>query len=381
MPPKPGLRVLVATPYGSEGKGGIDRLNDAIFSAIAGRDDASDVVMSRLVTRGKKGLVAAQFVFACALARFFAAGLSRRVDILHIHLSDGGSIYRKCALGVLSSWFRIPYVVHLHGVRYQEFWVNASPMLTPWIARLFRRSSRILVLGDYWAKVVSSALPELVDKVFVLPNASKASQRAIATQDQPTKVLFLGQLGARKGAHVLISALARASKGPWQATLAGDGAVDEFRTLVQHLELAERVKILGWQSDAEVACLLRSADVLVLPSFAENLPMAIIEAFGHGVPVIATPVGAIPEVVTHYVNGILVPVGDVEALAAAIERIVADRPLREALGAQAKADHAKKFDFDTYVQKLLGIWRSSVASHGPSMSKPGRVQTRPQNAS
>ena len=78
-----------------------------------------------------------------------------------------------------------------------------------------------------------------------------------------------------------------------------------------------------WLGPDETATLLRSADILVLPSFVENLPMVVIEGLAYDLAVVATPIGAVPEVIGHERNGLLVPVGDVEALAAALYRSIA----------------------------------------------------------
>src|SRR4051794_1530381 len=82
--------VLVATPFGLNGRGGIDRLNDAIFEALNAAPK-KEVVTERLITRGQRGLFAAQFVFALALIKLILRRVTGRIDLLHIHLSDWGS--------------------------------------------------------------------------------------------------------------------------------------------------------------------------------------------------------------------------------------------------------------------------------------------------
>src|SRR5204863_6670367 len=100
----------------------------------------------------------------------------------------------------------------------------------------------------------------------------------------------------------------------------------------------------------------------VLPSFAENLPMSILEAFACGIAVIATPVGAVTDVITHETTGLLVPPGDVDALTDALRRLIADGKLREALGAAAKRDHAQYYEIGAYTSQLTAIWLKAAAS-------------------
>jgi hypothetical protein len=90
--------------------------------------------------------------------------------------------------------------------------------------------------------------------------------------------------------------------------------------------------------------------------------MSILEAFACGIAVIATPVGAVEDVITHESNGLLVPVGDVDALANAIRRLIEDRTLREALGAAAQRDHAKHYEIGAYISRLTAIWFNAADS-------------------
>ena len=352
------IKVLIATPYGRDGRGGIDRLNDSIITAL---QSDSTFRVTRLVTRGKRGLLAAQFIFAHALVRFLFSALVGRIDLLHIHLSIRGSSYRKSVLGLVAQLMGVPYIVHLHGIDYREFWSSAHPLLARAIDRLFSHSERIVVMGRYWADVITDRLPQTNNKIVTIPNATPTSSSAhVPAADDRVRITFLGQLGARKGTPHLIAALGRlAHRQDWTATIAGDGEVSESREQVgQHL-IADRVLVPGWLELRERDRLLRNTDILVLPSLAENLPMVIMEAFARGIPVISTPVGAIPEVIEHGRNGLMVPVGDEGKLAEALEQLIEDPVLRRRLGRAARRDHAERYDFETYVGGLTKVWLES----------------------
>ena len=165
------FRVLVATPLGLHGRGGIDRLNDMIFEFVDAQPELH-IRIRRLVTRGQRGLLAAQFIFAFALVRLCFAALRKQIDVLHIHLSDKGSCYRKIVLGAVSRSLGVPYVVHLHGAVFNEFWSGAPPRLALAICRLFDRSEHIIVLGRYWASVVCERVPSAIHKISIMPNAT-----------------------------------------------------------------------------------------------------------------------------------------------------------------------------------------------------------------
>ena len=133
----------------------------------------------------------------------------------------------------------------------------------------------------------------------------------------PPHLVFLGHLSARKGVPELLEALASPALAalPWRATLAGGGPVDEFRARAAALGLADRVAFPGWIDQPAASALCAAADILVLPSHAEGLAMSVLEGLAHGLAVVATPVGAHAEVIEPEQSGLLVPPGDVAALA------------------------------------------------------------------
>jgi glycosyltransferase involved in cell wall biosynthesis len=330
--------------------GGMDRVADLIIEALAARADLG-IRVERLTTRGRGGFLRGCLVFVAALARFWLAGRRGQVDVLHIHLAAGGSAYRKLLLARLAWRLGIPYVVHLHGSRFHEFWPSLGPLSRRAVDRMFRDSARILVLGRFWAGLVVNCVPEAQSKITVFPNATRHH------------ISCLGLLGPRKGTPQLIEALGRlAGNDNWRATLAGNGDVEQSRALVQKLGIADRIEIPGWLDETGIDAVLRRTEILVLPSFAENLPMAILEGFAHGLAVVATPVGAIPDVIDHDRNGLLVPVGDVEALTAAIGRLIENPHLRHKLGAAARQDHAERYDIKAYAPRLAAIWCQAVQS-------------------
>ena len=206
---------------------------------------------------------------------------------------------------------------------------------------MFAGSQSVIVLGEYWAGFVASRFPEIKDKLTVFPNACHAGKRFPA-DDGSLRILFLGKLVKAKGVSELIGALGRLRDRPnWSATIAGDGIADIWRRQAEELGIADRVNFPGWLRPEEASRRLQEADIFVLPSFVENLPVSLIEAFGVGVATITTPVGAIPEVVRDGENGILVAPGDEDALAEALIRLLDDPELRRQLGDNARRDHAE----------------------------------------
>jgi glycosyltransferase involved in cell wall biosynthesis len=154
-------------------------------------------------------------------------------------------------------------------------------------------------------------------------------------------LLAVGSVIPRKGYDVLVAALAKLRHLSWRLVVAGDcgrspEASRQIRADIVRLGLADRITLLGAVASEQVAPLYASADLFVLPSRFEGYGMAYTEAIAHGVPVVGTTAGAIPQTVPADA-GVLVPPGDVEALAATLQRLIADPQERERLAAGARA--------------------------------------------
>ncbi|KRQ97115.1 glycosyltransferase family 4 protein [Bradyrhizobium valentinum] len=356
------LRLMVATTFGQHGRGGIDRLTDLIIDTIDQRGDLG-VKAVRLVTRGQKNIYWALVVFAQALVRFAIAASRGEVDLIHIQLAWRGSAYRKLIIAAVARYFGVPYIVHLHAGQFDRFWSTCGTYLRRRINRLFEDSAAIIVLGNYGARVILDRLPTLQDKITILPNASTSPNQPNPgrSESERIRISFLGRLEPEKGVPQLVDALGKlAWRADWTATIAGSGELQQTRAQAQRLGIADRVDFPGWLDPSETAALLQQTDILALPSFIETLPMAVIEAFAHGVAVVATPVGAVPEVIAHGRNGLLVPVGHVEELASALDQLLENGTLRRSLGEAARRDHAERYEINAYITRLVSIWRKAA---------------------
>ena len=358
------LRVIVLTP-GVGGLGGISRMMDNVSDELAGRRDTG-VEVRFVSTRGDIPLLK-PLVFLQSVLRVALPCMTGRADMLHLNLASSGSTVRKLIFGAIADTCRTPYVIHLHGAEYREFWASRSPLAAGVIERFFRRAAGILVLGQVWQEFVGQRVPEAAQRITILPNATRASSLPPGVhRRQDVVISFLGRLGPRKGTPQLVAALAGlpADSG-WRAVLAGDGEVAETRTLVHNLGLADRVDVPGWVGPDKVEQILQETDIFVLPSLAENLPMSIIEAFAHGIPVISTPVGSVPEMIEDGRTGLIVPVGDSTALADALHRLIKDTELRQALGRNARDAHETHYLLSSYTDRLVALWLAAARQKRP----------------
>src|SRR5690606_25900584 len=200
------------------------------------------------------------------------------VSLVHINLASRGSTYRKYLYSILCRLAGVPYLLHLHGARFVEFHDGSGFFGKLIIASLFNHAARVIVLGEYWRNFVSVSLNVPDDRISVLHNAvKKVAFSSKSEQPCAPVILFLGLVGHRKGVPELVSALGNeALRGlDWRAVIAGDGDIEPYLHAVDRHGLSGRVEFPGWVDSTQVEALLSQADILVLPSHAENLPLSM----------------------------------------------------------------------------------------------------------
>jgi glycosyltransferase involved in cell wall biosynthesis len=354
------IRVLIATPAGVDGRGGIDRIM-ATLSEGMDRQAAGDIHVAFQATRGHGHVALSPFYLLAFLVRMLAMRLFGGLDLVHINLSSKGSTYRKLIIAQWARLLRVPYVLHLHGANYQSYWIGDHSLMDRLIRRMFEGSARIIVLGTVWRDFVAKRAPAAADRIVIIPNATDAPALPHKGGGAQTHILFLGRIGDRKGVPQLGEALHRMQHLPgWRATIAGDGAVEEARQQALAYGIGDRVELPGWVGGDTVAQLLSEADVLVLPSLAENLPVSVIEGMAAGLAVVTTPVGAVEDIITDGVTGLLVPPGTVDELTDALTRVVEDKSLRDRLGTAARAFHRERLSLAPFAAAVSETWRQAA---------------------
>jgi glycosyltransferase involved in cell wall biosynthesis len=172
-------------------------------------------------------------------------------------------------------------------------------------------------------------------------------------------LLTVGRLQAPKDYSTLIAALERLRELSVRTRIVGDGPDRATISAAIHDRgLAESVELLGDRDDVET--LLASADCFVLSSLSEGLPLSVLEAMATGLPVVASDVGGVHELVVDGVTGALVPPSDPDALAAALQALLADRERGAQLGAAGRARVLADFTVDRFQQAHLDLYRSLV---------------------
>jgi len=292
----------------------------------------------------------------------------KRVGLVHLHAAQETSFLRKSIFLFTARLFGCPTLFHLHGGKFDSFYADSNAFYQAYIRKTLNSSTCVITLSSFWTDRVREItdhpdIRNFYNPVILRHHAGSTSQRAI-----PPVLLFMGRLGQWKGTDDLVraSALLREWKVDCSLVLCGDGEIDATARLVGELDLQNVVTLKGWVAGEEKYHLYSVATVFVLPSYNEGLPIAILEAMAAGLPVVSTPVGGIPEVITDESEGLLVPPGDVPRLAAALRRLLEDPELAMRLGRAGRAKVAAVFEASKALEPLNELYRSFAAVRGIS---------------
>jgi glycosyltransferase involved in cell wall biosynthesis len=279
-----------------------------------------------------------------------------------VHTSHGFSFYRAAAYVFISSWlWRRPVVVHVHGSSFEEFVDDASLPVRLLQRTVFTAAAAVIVLSEGWADVLAQRTDS--EKIHVIPNAVDPSAFGPATTESSPTIAFVSDLLERKGVHELVAALDRLSERVderFTVDIAGRGPLQED---VQSFAAEhEHVHYHGYVSEAEKRRLLDEATIFVLPTHAEGLPFALLEAMAGSNAVVTTTVGSIPETLSAD-HGILVEPGDVGRLTDALETLVTDPETVAEAGRRSRSLIRESYAWAAVAEQLLACYDEVLARH------------------
>ncbi|MDN4036607.1 glycosyltransferase family 4 protein [Massilia sp. YIM B02443] len=298
-------------------------------------------------------------------------GAGRRPAIVHVHAASHASFVRKSLVLLLGRLAGAHTIFHLHGGGFRRFAQDeAGPLLRRWIRHTLEASSRVIALSGAWAGFVREFAPRA--RVEVVPNAVPLPALADArpapgSEPEAGRILFLGRVTPAKGVGELLEAAAALAPHHPQLrlVLAGEGSIGDIgwaRRRAGELGIASRVEWPGWLDGAARDAELARAWLFCLPSHAEGLPMAMLEAMAAGCPVVASRVGGIPEAVRDGVDGLLVDAGDAPALARTLGRVLDEPALRRKLAQAGRQRIELKYSTDIVCGRLAAIYQQLVGA-------------------
>lgn len=307
------------------------------------------------------------------LTRAFRRALeAERTGVVHIHASHGYGFWSAARLIHIAKQRGLRVIFHSHGSRMDVFYDRLSAPAQAYYRHCLRQTDLCIALSEAWYTWFSQFVqPEHLD---VVPNCIDWRHFQRGNDGRagiPPRILFIGVMfGRRKGIHDLIAVAPKILETHPDARFVLVGSDDE--DVEANLEIDERTRaaldFTGDLNPDEVANAYAEATCFVLPAYHEGMPMVMLEAMAAGLPVICTAINAIPEVIEHDVNGLLIEPGDQSALAGHILDLLSDGPLRERLGEAARSHIEEHHNLARQEAWLSDIYRRVARGEGSRRS-------------
>jgi glycosyltransferase involved in cell wall biosynthesis len=293
----------------------------------------------------------------------------RRNSLGHLHVHFGGPV---ATVGMLASkaW-RVPWSITLHGP--DEFFDQEAFYL----AQKIKSASFVICISDFCRSQVLRIAPNFaaeqleivrlgVDCIALRP----ATPAPIVNDSAPVRLVCTGRLVAAKGHRILLEAISESASSLSAAGIKvscafiGDGPErSALEALSRRLGIAESVRFVGARAHAPTLAEVAAADIFVLASFAEGLPVALMEAMALGVSCVSTTIAAIPELIRSGENGVLVPPANPSALSSALEKLARDPELRRQLGLRGRVTVETEYNLARNLDTLAAVWRQKLGSN------------------
>lgn len=299
--------------------------------------------------------------------------------IVHVHTCSGFSFHRSAWDLTVARRHGCRTVLHMHGARFREYFSGARRLEQRLVRAALEAADRVIALSDGWKEKLLAIAPEA--RVAVIENAvEKAPFENPRSASGVCRFLTIARMDSWKGIDDILDACAILKRQGcfFELILAGPaGTAGDAATITEKISqrgLANLVRYMGPVIGDAKAKLLADSDVYVQPSHQEGLPISVLEAFACRLPVIATRVGAMPEVIEHEVQGLLVPSKNPVALATAMSSLAIDPPRRIAMSTEAYRLAATRFSLSRFRDDLVELYDALI--RGPQRQVRPLVASR-----
>lgn len=251
---------------------------------------------------------------------------------------------------------------------FDQFYEPAGKIHKYLIRRVLKIPDRIMLLSEKVMNLVSSFIA--TEKLSVLPSSVNTTRFNVPNREFPAipgevRILFVGGLDPfRKGVYDLLEATKLIlPKAPLvKLVMTGGSSFDEVESKWKSMDLKNSVEFLGWFDEENLPSLYASCDILALPSYNEGLPYVIIEALSSGLPIVASRVGGIPEVVSNGENGFIIEPGDIDALSRRFLELIRNTELRISMSRNNRVKAVNEYSLQHVLSELNRIFNSLLSA-------------------
>ena len=313
-----------------------------MVNALYKSDLNQDYNFKWLATQDDRGSIRNLLTFV--LAWLAAPWMMLSADLVHIHTASYTSFFRKSFFMLWCIILRKKYIAHIHGGGFPEFMRKSHGIKKRYRVWLLKHASAIITLAEIFEKTVQSYLPSSGKrKYFILPNPGRFDLQKPHIFTPQVNIFYCGWLEKEKGIFDLLQAFARSRQPDWRLIMVGKGKHEELKKQAAGLGIANAVELRQWQNADELSELYGSSTLLVLPSYIEAMPMVLLEAMAFGLPIIASSVGAIPDMLPESQQDCLLTPGDVEKLSKLLADLAGNNIRLQQISSELQQRFAGKF--------------------------------------
>lgn len=380
--------ILMLGPDRSAVSGVSTHVNLLLDSALA---DDFEMVHFQVGSEGRAESAPGRLLRLLASPFLLAAAIVfRHASIVHINTSMNPRAYwRDLAYLFVAKMLGARVVYQVHGGQLPEQFFGGSRALAAFLRWTLGLPDQVVVLAQSELAAYRRFVP--AQDVMVLPNGIDVRPFAMlptvrSSCDAPLRLVYIGRIAREKGLYETLQGMRLAHElgVDTRIAIAGAGAEEpRLRRYAQALGIAPRVCFVGPVFGADKVKLLAGADAMVLASYSEGLPYALLESMAAGVPVIATPVGAIPDVVSDGIHGFIVPPRDGKAIAEALAVLAGDRERLSWMSRACRRRIRAAFVIERLAQELSIVYSQLCGAEvmagvglPPVKAKQGAMQPR-----
>jgi glycosyltransferase involved in cell wall biosynthesis len=302
--------------------------------------------------------------------RFTKAVIRHRPELTHIATADGLSFAKHSVCVIIARLFGSRVLLHPH-CGFSACYTDQSRLWQWFVRRTIRMTNGVVTLSTEWNQL-TAIVPGC--PVYFLPNGIDLTayrtvgmeRKVVEKKSHQFKVLYLGYMGKAKGSFDLFEAAKIISKndipvifnlvgGDW-----GPGEVEQLKKQIDQAGLGNIVTVHPPVIGAQKTDFFGEADIFIYPSYSEGMPIAVIEAMACGLPIIATRVGGLPDLVKDGINGVLVDPGCPDQLVSALKYLSSNPEILFAMQLKSYQSAFENFDIENVVPKLVSIYRKTL---------------------
>lgn len=353
--------------------GGISSVMRTILDSPLGRDYSFEVFERSNIPQDSSGYLGTNIFRINRFIQFFRKLRQKRYDFVHIHTPFSAGFPGTIVFMIIARLAGTKILLHIHGTDWDSVYIKRSG-LTKFVFRIgFRIPQRIIVLYEIWRINIKELVPKV--RVYTIANCLEDAQPPDSALVQTIRpelgiannnflVLTVGFVGSRKGYLDILDAVPQVVKTDESVRFVFVGGEERpgenypVLSKIKNQKLDKWVLVTGEVHRSKIPLYLATADVFLLPSREEGMPIAILEAMRAGRPIITSTVGGIPEMIEDGRSGILIEPENPGKIVDALRRLLKNDQLREELAQGAREGFEKKFETHVCINQLASIYNS-----------------------